>query len=71
MLVIGGSGSIAGAILGAVLLTLIPELLLNKLERGIELFGVRLPQMYGLSQVLMSLALIFIIILKPKGLLGK
>ncbi|WP_438431465.1 branched-chain amino acid ABC transporter permease [Gorillibacterium sp. sgz500922] len=71
MLVIGGSGSIPGAILGAVLVTLVPELFLNKLERGIELFGVQFPQMYGLSQIIMSLALITIIILRPKGLLGK
>lgn len=71
MLVIGGTGSIPGAVLGAVLVTLIPELLLNKLERGIDVFGVQLPQMYGLSQIIMSLTLIIIIILRPKGLLGK
>ncbi|MDU0332885.1 branched-chain amino acid ABC transporter permease [Paenibacillus sp. MB22_1] len=71
MLVIGGSGTISGAVLGSILVTLIPELLLNKLERGVELFGVQLPQMYGISQVLMSAALIITIILRPKGLLGK
>jgi branched-chain amino acid transport system permease protein len=71
MLVIGGTGSIAGAILGAVLVTLIPELLLNKLERGVDIFGVHLPQMYGASQIIMSVALIAVIILRPKGLLGK
>ncbi|MCM3409520.1 branched-chain amino acid ABC transporter permease [Metabacillus litoralis] len=71
MLVIGGLGSIPGAILGAVLITLIPELVLNKLERGIEVFGIQIPQMYGVSQVIMSIALIVILILRPKGLLGK
>ncbi len=71
MLVIGGTGRISGAILGAVLVTLIPELILNKLERGIDLFGIHLPQMYGVSQVIMSIALIIVIILRPKGLLGK
>lgn len=71
MLVIGGSGSIPGAILGSVIVTLIPELFLNKLERGIDLFGIQLPQMYGISQIIMSAALIIIIILRPKGLLGK
>lgn len=71
MLVIGGIGSIPGSICGAVIITLLPELLLNKLERGIDLFGIHLPQMFGVSQVLMSIALILIMIYKPKGLLGK
>lgn len=71
MLVIGGSGTISGAILGAVLVTLIPELFLNKLERGITLFGIELPQMYGISQIIMSLALVVMIILRPKGILGR
>ncbi|RYD06753.1 hypothetical protein N752_03495 [Desulforamulus aquiferis] len=71
MLVIGGIGSIPGSVVGAVIVTLLPELFLNKLERGIDLFGLHLPQMFGVSQVLMSIALIVIIIFKPKGLLGK
>lgn len=70
MLVIGGMGSIPGSILGAVLVTLIPELILNKLERGIVLFGVELPQMYGISQIILSIALVSILIVRPKGLLG-
>lgn len=71
MLVVGGLGSLRGSILGAILITLVPELFLNKLERGIDLFGFQLPQMYGVSQVIMSVALIIILIIKPKGLLGK
>jgi branched-chain amino acid transport system permease protein len=71
MLVIGGLGSIPGSILGTVLVTLVPELILNKLERGIEIFGFQFPQMYGVSQVIMSVALIIILIIKPRGILGK
>jgi branched-chain amino acid transport system permease protein len=71
MLVIGGLGSIPGSILGTVLITLVPELILNKLERGIDVFGFHLPQMYGVSQVIMSVALIIILIIKPRGILGK
>ena len=71
MLVIGGNGSIPGSIIGATIVTLLPELFLNKLERGFDLFGIHLPQMFGVSQVLMSIALILIMIFKPKGLLGK
>ncbi|SFG84715.1 branched-chain amino acid transport system permease protein [Desulfotomaculum arcticum] len=71
MLVVGGIGSIPGAVFGAVIVTLLPELFLNKLERGIDLLGIHLPQMFGVSQVLMSVAIILIVIFKPKGLLGK
>lgn len=71
MLVIGGIGSIPGSVCGAVIVTLLPELFLNKLERGIDILGLHLPQMFGVSQVLMSIALIIIMIFKPKGLLGK
>jgi branched-chain amino acid transport system permease protein len=70
MLVVGGIGSIPGSIVGAVLITLLPEFVLNKLERGITVFGVHLPQMFGASQILMSVAVILIIIFLPKGLMG-
>jgi branched-chain amino acid transport system permease protein len=70
MLVVGGIGSIPGSIVGAILVTLLPELVLNKLERGINIFGFHLPEMFGASQILMSIAVILIIIFMPKGLLG-
>jgi branched-chain amino acid transport system permease protein len=70
MLVVGGMGSISGSIIGAVLITLLPELVLNKLERGIDIFGIQLPEMFGASQILMSIATILIIIFMPKGLMG-
>jgi len=49
-------GSIEGAILGAVVLTLLPEVF-----RGFE----------GWRMVVYSLALILIMIFRPQGLLGK
>jgi branched-chain amino acid transport system permease protein len=70
MLVVGGIGSISGSIVGAILITLLPELVLNKLERGFDIFGFHLPEMFGASQILMSIAVILIIIFMPKGLLG-
>jgi branched-chain amino acid transport system permease protein len=56
MIAIGGLGSIEGAVLGAVLLTVLPELL-----RGFESF-----RMIGYS-----LALILIMIYRPQGILGE
>ncbi len=56
MIAIGGLGSIEGAILGAVVLTVLPELF-----RGFE----------GYRIVIYSLALILIMIYRPQGLLGR
>ncbi len=55
MIAIGGLGSIWGAALGAVLLTVLPEAF-----RGFE----------GFRMILYSLALILIMIFRPQGLLG-
>ena len=55
MVSIGGLGSIEGSILGAVLLTLLPEVF-----RGFE----------GYRMVVYSLALILIMIFRPQGILG-
>ncbi|MFQ3663575.1 MAG: branched-chain amino acid ABC transporter permease [Chloroflexaceae bacterium] len=66
MVVIGGAGSITGAILGGVLMTLLPEWL-----RGIEtsLAGSGKP-LYGLSQIVIALLMLLVMIFRPQGLLG-
>jgi branched-chain amino acid transport system permease protein len=56
MVAIGGLGSIEGAVLGAVLLTVLPEAF-----RGFE----------GMRMILYSLALILIMIFRPQGILGR
>jgi branched-chain amino acid transport system permease protein len=55
MVVLGGFGSIAGAILGAVVLTVLPEMFREMATYRMLLFG---------------LAMILIAILRPQGLLG-
>jgi branched-chain amino acid transport system permease protein len=59
--VIGGTGSIAGAIVAAIAISLLGEAL-KPLEETLEL--------YGLSQVLIALGLIAILRLRPQGLFG-
>jgi branched-chain amino acid transport system permease protein len=56
MIAIGGLGSIEGAVLGAVLLTVLPEAF-----RGFE----------GYRMIIYSLALILIMIYRPQGILGQ
>jgi branched-chain amino acid transport system permease protein len=61
MVVIGGTGSITGAALAAILLTLVVELL-RPLE---EFFGA-----YGISEIIVAIGLLFILIFRPRGLFG-
>lgn len=67
MVVIGGMGSISGSIAGAVLLTLLPELL-RRVETSLALGGQPL---YGLSQVVIALLMLGVMIFRPGGLFGR
>jgi len=60
MIVLGGIGSITGAVLGATTLTILPEALRS--------FDQQFP---GLRMVVYSLLLILLMIFRPQGLLGR
>jgi branched-chain amino acid transport system permease protein len=60
MIVLGGIGSITGAVLGATVLTVLPELL-----RGFD------QQFPGLRMVLYATLLILFMVFRPQGLLGR
>jgi branched-chain amino acid transport system permease protein len=61
MVVVGGTGSITGSVIGATLFTLLTEVF-RPLEEGLGI--------YGLSEVLLSVILLAILILRPRGLFG-
>jgi branched-chain amino acid transport system permease protein len=61
MVVIGGSGSITGAVIAAAALPLASEAV-RPIEEGLGL--------YGLSQVLVALGVLLILIYRPQGLFG-
>jgi len=67
MIVIGGMGSMTGAILGAVVVTLLPELLrqLPDIQLGGTIF-----KFADLRLVIFALVLILTMILRPQGILG-
>ncbi|HEY0051092.1 MAG TPA: branched-chain amino acid ABC transporter permease [Pyrinomonadaceae bacterium] len=67
MIVIGGMGSMTGAILGAIIVTLLPELLrqLPAMQVGATTF-----QFADLRLVIFALILILTMILRPQGILG-
>ncbi|MDQ3634810.1 MAG: branched-chain amino acid ABC transporter permease [Acidobacteriota bacterium] len=68
MIVIGGMGSMTGAIIGAVVVTLLPELL-----RGlppIDIPGLGVVQFADLRLVIFALILILTMIFRPQGIFG-
>ena len=68
MVVLGGMGHIGGVILGAILLTLTPEVLrevINPLQR--HLFGRMIVDPENLRMLLFGLALIIVMLVKPAG----
>jgi branched-chain amino acid transport system permease protein len=69
MVVIGGMGSLSGSIMMATLLTFIPEFL-RTIESGVSIAGMRLPEMYGASQITMGVFFIVVIIFRRQGLMG-
>ena len=69
MLVVGGMGSLSGAVTGTVVVTALSEVLRN-LERGLDLGVFSIPPLYGASQIALGLLFIAIMILRPEGLMG-
>lgn len=61
MVVLGGMGSLVGSVAGALIVTVLPELL-----RELKAFTI-----VDLRMVIYSLLLILMMILKPKGMFGE
>ena len=68
MVVLGGLGHIPGVILGALLLAGLPELLRHVAGPLEELSGGRLPSPEILRQLLIALAMVVVMLIRPKGL---
>jgi len=71
MLVIGGLGSVTGAVAGSAMVTVVSELLRN-VEEGVAIGSVvRIPELPGAVQLTVALLIMVILILRPSGLLGQ
>jgi branched-chain amino acid transport system permease protein len=68
MLVIGGQGSISGAVLGTTLVTLLREGL-RQVETSLGSSGL-LGDVFGLTEVALAILLIVILISRPEGIIG-
>ncbi len=69
MLVIGGPGSVSGAVVGALVVTGVFEGL-RGLENQINIAQILSKQVIGLTEIVLSIAMIAILILKPTGIMG-
>jgi len=70
MLVIGGLGSVSGAVVGAAVVTVVSELL-RDLEGGFTLGPLSIPELPGLVQLAVAVLIMIILIYRPEGLLGQ
>jgi branched-chain amino acid transport system permease protein len=69
MVVLGGMGHIPGVILGAVVLTLLPEVLrFTAIPLQMALFGKVVMDSEILRQLILGLSMILVMIYRPKGL---
>jgi len=69
MLIVGGTGSVSGAVVGTLVITLIYEGM-RGIENAINISGVINFNVSGLTEVFLSTALIMILILRPAGITG-
>ncbi|WP_193143143.1 MULTISPECIES: branched-chain amino acid ABC transporter permease [unclassified Meridianimarinicoccus] len=67
MLVIGGIGSLSGAVVGVLLLSVLIELLVRA-EQGISINETQLALPSGSQEILIGIAMIVVLIVRPNGL---
>ncbi len=69
MLIVGGMSTVSGAITGAVVITLVSEIL-RKLEGGVTILGVDMPLIFGATNIGISLLILWVMFKRPNGITG-
>jgi branched-chain amino acid transport system permease protein len=69
MLILGGLRSVTGAVLGTLLITIGLEVV-RWMETGPTLIGIKLPQMLGLSGLLLGVVIVAVMAFLPNGIMG-
>ncbi|MDF2825749.1 MAG: transporter ATP-binding protein, partial [Mycobacterium sp.] len=67
MLVVGGINTVTGAIAGVIGITLITEVL-RRFENGVDLGGLQVPQIFGLTDIGLAVAILAAMYFRPSGL---
>lgn len=69
MLVVGGTQSLAGAVVGTLFIALVSALLI-RIEAGLTIAGVEVPGRPGLQEVVLALIMLATLIARPAGITG-
>ena len=69
MLVVGGMKSLAGAVMGVVVLSVVIEVF-RRLESGIQIFDIAVKLPVSSQEVALGVIMLVILILRPSGLMG-
>ncbi|MGI9505297.1 MAG: branched-chain amino acid ABC transporter ATP-binding protein/permease [Geminicoccaceae bacterium] len=69
MLITGGMTTVTGAVAGAAAVTLVTEVL-RRLESGVDLGFIQLPQVFGTTQIGIALLILIALMRRPEGLAG-
>lgn len=69
MMIVGGMASVGGAVAGVLGVTLLQDTV-RQFEGGFDLFGFAVPEVFGLTTVVLGLAILAVIWLRPTGLVG-
>ena len=67
MLILGGLGTVTGAVVGALILSISLELI-RSIESGVDLGPIQLPEMLGLSGVALGAVIVLCMVLRPQGI---
>jgi branched-chain amino acid transport system permease protein len=70
MLILGGKESVLGAVVGAAIIGLVTELF-SRVEQGVSVLGIELPRITGTVQFVIALLIIFALIWRPEGIVGR
>lgn len=69
MLILGGMRSVTGAVVGVLIIEIGIELI-RTLENGPTILWTKLPQMFGLSGMMLGLVIVLCMAFRPQGLMG-
>ncbi len=70
MLIVGGMATVSGALAGAVLITIVTEVL-RRVESGVEIFGYATPELFGTTQIGIGLIILLVMYRRSAGLLDR
>lgn len=69
MMIVGGMASVGGAVVGVIAVTLLQDTV-RQFEGGVSVLGVTLPEVFGLTTIVLGVAILLVIWLRPQGLVG-